>query len=259
MPNLLDFFARTHTPYLHARGWRGTAALFSLLQAQPGQRILELGFGTGQTLVDLQAHCPGLELFGVEKSPLMLAAARRRLRFCRFRQITVSLYRDQLPFPDGFFDAVYAESVLAIVPDDNLPALFAELHRVIRPGGRLCCNESLWRPDISLATIRDINARCVQLFGMVQAPEQYPYPADWRNLGIETGFRVETSQSLEEVSPALRMPERQLCAVLFSMLGRIKGRLLPRLIREKRLWQKGEQTFQEYGRFLEGWLFAFRK
>ncbi len=165
---LLDFFAHTHTPYLYARGSQGTRVLLNELQPLPGQRILEIGFGAGQTLVDMACRFPGIELYGLEKSALMLKTARQRLRFCGLPGIRLELYNHLLPFEDGFFDAVCCESVLAILPDNSLPEMFREIYRVLKPGGRFCCNESLWLKTVAPETIREINQKCLETFGSVR-------------------------------------------------------------------------------------------
>jgi SAM-dependent methyltransferase len=94
MAFILDFFAATHSPHLHARGAGATDLLLNALRIQEGQRILEIGFGTGQTLVEIAARWPGVALFGVEKSPRMLATARRRLRFCGLNDKELHLLSD---------------------------------------------------------------------------------------------------------------------------------------------------------------------
>ena len=261
MSNLLDFFAQTHTPYLHARGRAGTAALFRELRPAAGQRILELGFGTGHTLVELGAHCPGLELYGLEKSPLMLGVAQRRFRFCGLGGIQLDLYAEKLPFADLYFDAVFTESVLAILPDKQLPDIFNELYRVLKPGGRLCCNESVWRPEIGPETIEAINRQCRAEFGIPQASARFPYPEDWKSLGKAAGFRQITAKSLEGLPIHMQFPKTgvQFRSNLFSRMGWLKSRFSPGLISRKNKWRAGEKRFAVYGRFLEGWLFVFEK
>lgn len=258
---LLDFFARTHTPCLHARGSRGTRVLLNELQLMPGQRILEIGFGAGQTLVDMACRFPGIELYGLEKSALMLKTARQRLRFCGLQPVNLDLYEETLPFDDHFFDAVYCESVLAIVPDNSLPEMFREIHRVLKPGGRFCCNESLWLKTVAPETIREINQKCLEAFGIVQASSTYPLPEDWGNLGASVGFHLQKIQSLENIPKrnARFLTRKQLLSTLFSRLGWLKARLHPRLNRDRQAWKKNERQFGAFGRFLEGYLLVFQK
>lgn len=261
MNKLLDFFAAVHAPFLHARGYAGTLALLRVLQPVPGERILELGFGTGQTQVELLSHFPGLELHGAEKSPRMLATARRRFRFCGLRPNLLQRYETTLPYPDGYFDAVFCESVLAIVPDAELPGLVAEIYRILKPGGRLCANESLWRQGTPPATIAEINKTCLAAFGLVQASGDYPYPADWQRLCETAGFTLHTLQSLEVISdhPGPLLPGRRWRAALFSRWGWMKKKLWPPFRQQERRLREQEQQFAAYGLYLLGWLLVFDK
>lgn len=258
---LLDFFAKTHAPGIHARGRAGTLALFRALNLSSGQHILELGFGTGESLVELSALAPGARLSGAEVSPLMLATARRRLRWCGKKEIALHLYAGKLPFADASFDVVYCESVLAIQPDAVLTGLFAEIYRVLKPGGVFGCNESLWLPGTSGETVRAINQTCYAGFGLIQASERYAFPDTWRSLGTNAGFQMEQMQSLQNIPAAGRISWRRIfnCSELFSRLGWLKGMIFPDYRQARREWKALEKTFEPYGRFLEGWLFVFRK
>lgn len=258
---LPDFFACSHTPYLHARGRSGTLVLLNELRPTPGQRLLELGFGTGQTLVDIAARFPETALYGLEKSPAMLHTARQRMRFCGLTGIHLDLYDSALPHGNHFFDAVYCESVLAIVPDKELPGIFKEIYRVLKPGGRFYCNESLWLKTASAETIRPINRKCLEAFGIVQASEKYPYPENWGALGASAGFHLQKIQSLENIANHNKHPltRIQFLSIIFSRFGWLKGRLHPRLNRARRQWRKQERSFKDYGRFLEGYLIVFQK
>lgn len=261
MRNLLDFFAAARTPDLHALGRAGTRLLLEALHPAPGERILELGFGTGHTLIELRAACSGLELYGWEQSARMLDAARRRHRFCGVGDIRLDAGTGPLPYPDHFFDAAYAESVLAILPDAELPGVFAELYRVLKPGGRLCCNETLWLPGTDPDTIRSINALCLVYFGIPQASEQYPCPADWEQLGQATGFRSGAWTSLEGhgavgQGPGLRLTRR---SDWYSRWSWVLSRLSPGFRAERRHWRAREREFLAYGHALEGGIFVFQK
>lgn len=259
---LLDFFARIHSPNLHARGIAGTRFLLKALAPQPpGARILELGFGTGHTMVLAASVFPGAQLFGIEKSAGMHNIAKMRFRFCGLKSGKLDMLSGKLPFPDQFLDAIYCESVLAIVPDDELPGLLLELNRVLRQGGKFVCNESVWLEGLPVETIRSINAQCLQAFGIVQASERYPYPQHWRRLFESTGFQVASMHSLSTIPPGNRLPWNgaRVLSMLFSRLGWLKGQLLPALRQKNRAWREKERNFSSYGRYLEGWFFVLNK
>src|SRR5262245_317953 len=108
----------------------GRRRAFSRLTPQPGERILEVGIGTGFGSALYPADC---FVVGIDVSAAMLARARQRVaatsvRLCR-------MDATHLGFGDGRFDAVYAPYILNVV--DDPVAVARELRRVCRPGGRL--------------------------------------------------------------------------------------------------------------------------
>jgi phosphatidylethanolamine/phosphatidyl-N-methylethanolamine N-methyltransferase len=98
-----------------------------------GQRICEVGIGTGLSAVGYPRGC---EVVGVDLSAAMLARARRRVERRGMRHVRLCrMDAGRLAFTGGGFDAVYAAYVINVVPDPI--ATTRELMRVLRPGGRL--------------------------------------------------------------------------------------------------------------------------
>ncbi len=267
MADILDFFAAAHTPYLHARGAAATTLLLDALAPQNGQCMLEIGFGTGQTFVEIEVRWPDVRLYGVEKSPQMLATSRRRFRFCGLNLKALQLFSGigPLPYPTGFFDSVYCESVLAVMSAEILENTVAEVFRVLKPAGSFVFNESVWRDETAIETILTINRECRERFGIPQATEQFPYLKDWLNLCASKGFqptepvRLEKMPPILPVLPPVRRPTVSVKSQLFSVAGAIKSRCYPRLWRQRRDLRKNEQHFGQYGLFLEGVMFKMRK
>jgi phosphatidylethanolamine/phosphatidyl-N-methylethanolamine N-methyltransferase len=101
---------------------------------RPGQRILEVGVGTGLSLPYFR---PDSRVTGIDVSAEMLAKARRRVARRELRHVE-GLYEmdaEDMSFADNSFDAVIALYVASVVPD---PARFAaEMRRVCIPGGTI--------------------------------------------------------------------------------------------------------------------------
>ncbi|MDE3720678.1 methyltransferase domain-containing protein [Nocardiopsis sp. N85] len=95
-------------------------------------RTLEVAVGTGH---DLPYHPDGVELTGLDLSPAMLAAARRRATALGRPVTLVEGDAQDLPFGDGDFDTVLCALALCAIPDQR--RALTEMHRVLRPGGRL--------------------------------------------------------------------------------------------------------------------------
>jgi len=103
------------------------------LAPSSGERILEVGVGTGLSLPLYPRSC---RVTGIDISEAMLERARRRLdRLAGHRTELRRMDARQLDYPDGCFDGVFAPYVMSVVPEPE--AVMAEIRRVLRPGGRL--------------------------------------------------------------------------------------------------------------------------
>jgi SAM-dependent methyltransferase len=111
--------------------WRELAEL-TLAELEGARRLLDVGCGTGRFAV-LAAERLGARVWGVDPSAEMLARARARAgaRESGWRQASA----EQLPFKDGWFDAVHAHLVLHLV--DSVPRAVAEMLRVLGGDGRI--------------------------------------------------------------------------------------------------------------------------
>ena len=101
---------------------------------RPGQRILEVGVGTGLSLPYFR---PDSQVTGIDVSTEMLAQARRRVEQQQLAHVSAlhEMDAENLDFADDSFDAVLALYVASVVPN---PARFAaEMRRVCIPGGTI--------------------------------------------------------------------------------------------------------------------------
>lgn len=124
---------------------RPNRAAIDALDIRAGDEILELGFGPGNAIGTLAALAPLGRIHGIDKSPLMLARARRRnMREIRSGHVVLKQGSfDDLPLPDASVDKILAVNVVYFW-DDARPVL-AEVRRVLRPGGLL----SIYATDVS--------------------------------------------------------------------------------------------------------------
>ena len=130
-----DLLARV--PDAAAESFAGVANPFSLGPLQAGERVLDLGSGAGtDSLVASQMVGPEGRVTGVDMTPEMLAKARAAAAAMGAANVEfVEGEGESLPFESESFDVVVSNGVIDLIPDKD--AVFAEIHRVLRPGGRI--------------------------------------------------------------------------------------------------------------------------
>jgi ubiquinone/menaquinone biosynthesis C-methylase UbiE len=112
---------------------------------RPGQRALEVGCGTGIFLE--AASSTGADIVALDLSADLIAQARARVAAAG--KVRLSLGNaEQMPFRDGSFDVAYGSSILHHL---NIDAALAEVHRVLRPGGRIVFAEpNILNPQVAV-------------------------------------------------------------------------------------------------------------
>jgi SAM-dependent methyltransferase len=126
-----------NVPESSVESFAGVANPFSLGRLQPGEHVLDLGSGAGtDSLVAAQMVGPEGSVVGIDMTPEMVAKARASAAATGLANVEfLEAEAEQLPFPDARFDVVISNGVIDLIPDKDL--VFAELFRVLRPGGRL--------------------------------------------------------------------------------------------------------------------------
>ena len=118
-----------------------------VLDPRPGERVLEVGPGTGYyslPLAEWVGPLGRLELLDVQQE--MLDHTLRRAGALAERMQGTQGDATQLPYPDGIFDAAVLVTVLGEVPDQE--AALRELARVLKPDGRLVVGELAGDPHV---------------------------------------------------------------------------------------------------------------
>jgi ubiquinone/menaquinone biosynthesis C-methylase UbiE len=116
---------------------RALEPLLAQAGLQPRDGVLDIGCGTGTLAVMVKRAHPTVQVTGIDPDPRALARAARKAARAR---VTVRLDRgfaDALPYPDGTFDRVFSSMMFHHVPRREKPGVLAEVHRVLKPDGRL--------------------------------------------------------------------------------------------------------------------------
>lgn len=117
--------AKVHRPLVDQAGIR------------PGQRVLEIGCGTGNLALLVKRLHPDAEVVGLDPDPRALARARRK---SERKALSVQLDRgfaEQLPYPDGSFDRVFSAFMFHHLGPDEKERALREVRRVLKPGSSL--------------------------------------------------------------------------------------------------------------------------
>jgi len=117
----------------------GTALTRLIEQAEleAGQRVLDLGCGTGAGTLTAKRAQPGIEIVGLDPDEKALARARGKAERERLAIRFEQGFGDALPFGDASFDRVISSFMFHHLESEQKPGVLRELRRVLRPGGRL--------------------------------------------------------------------------------------------------------------------------
>lgn len=154
------------------------------LALRPGQRLLDVGCGNGDPALRVAA-AHDVHVSGITVSQQQLTQASEQADGADVRGRTSFLFADamDLPFENGSFDGAWAIEALLHMPDQS--AALAEIHRVVRPGGRLVIADLCQRQPFTGhdRTVLDDMLRIYQIAG-ISTPDEH------RARLAETGWQL---------------------------------------------------------------------
>jgi trans-aconitate methyltransferase len=224
----------------HSFVWKKGAELVDLLDPKPGERILDLGCGTGHLTAQIAAR--GADIRGLDSSTSMIAQARQNYPKIGFELADARSFNFDEPF-----DAVFSNAVLHWIPD--AARVIACVARALRPGGRFVLEMGA----------RGNNARVLAVLGAVlaeagytpQNPCFFASAGEYSTLLEQQGFEVASLRTIDRWT-RLEHPERGLREWLEmfagswfeevpaqareELLAEIESRLRPTLWRDGAWW-----------------------
>jgi len=151
------------------------------LAAKPGERVLDLGCGDGQLTQRIASN--GATVVGVDTSPEMVAAARS------LGIVALEASAESLPFSDHAFDAAFSNAALHWVRNHDF--MMAEVHRILKPGGRFVAEMG---GHGNIAAIRVALAAVLERHGYGGGKDvvnYYPTPESYAERLTRHGFTVQ--------------------------------------------------------------------
>ena len=116
-------------------GDRVRATVLDGAALRPGQRVLDVGCGTGTLAVEIARRHPDVEVVGLDPDPDALARARHKAARAGVRRVTFERgFSDAMPWPDETFDHTFSSFVFHHLEPEVRRATAAEVRRVLKPG-----------------------------------------------------------------------------------------------------------------------------
>lgn len=176
----------------------------ALLAPQPGERILDIGCGDAALTERIAAS--GASVLGIDNSPSMLDAARKR-SLTAANPFEVALHSaDALPYEDEF-DAVFSNAALHWIPEAKHPAMLAGILHALKAGGRFIAEMG---GQGNIAAIRTALQAVLAPYGIdaeAHAASFFPAPAIYRRMLESAGFAVQSMELIPRPTPLPAGPD----------------------------------------------------
>jgi arsenite methyltransferase len=159
----------------------GVGYALDLAGLQPGESVLDLGCGSGTDVFCAAVQVgPSGRVVGVDITDEQIAKAERLRDAARLAQIEFrESHIEALPFEDGSFDAVISNGVINLSPTKD--RVYAEVVRVLRPGGRAAIADIVSERPLKESTRRNVELWAACIAGAI--PRQ-SYRATMEDVGL---------------------------------------------------------------------------
>jgi len=173
----------------HSFVWRYGADLMEALNPQPGERILDVGCGTGQLTAEIARS--GATVVGLDKSAEMLAEARKNYPHLAFVLGDAASFQFSEPF-----DAVFSNAVLHWVKDAE--GAVASIARALRASGRFVAE---FGGKGNIASVQTALRAVLGPAADEQSPWYYPSVGEYTPLLERHGFEVRAASLFDRPTP----------------------------------------------------------
>jgi arsenite methyltransferase len=197
---------------------------------RPGEVVADLGCGGGMDVFLASRKVgPTGQVIGIDMTTAMIERARANAEAGGFTNVSFHhAMIDNLPLADGSVDCVISNCVLNLAPDK--PAVFREIFRVLKPGGRLAASDIALKAELPEAVANSLAAYVGCIAGAIRIED---YQTELLRAGFEfveivdSGADLNAYAKLENPSPGLASGSYTCCspaAALHPDLGALRAR-----------------------------------
>lgn len=184
-------------------------SVLELLDVKPGERILDLGCGTGDLAKQIQEH--GAEVIGIDASPEMIAKAKVKYPELDFSVANAASFHFDEPF-----DAVFTNAVLHWIHDAD--GVIKSVYNALKPGGRFVGEfGGKGNNELIMAAASTVLRDHGYINGDITLPWYFPSTAEYAAKLEAGGFRVTFTSHFDR--PTLLQDGREGIVKWFSMFG----------------------------------------
>lgn len=188
----LRYLAESGTANIHPGGIGLTRSLINSLNIKKSDRILEIGCGTGETMIRIASQFD-VNITGIDFLSEMLDVSRRRIKFTGVSNSVTVLEHDikkPFPFESNRFDIVYLESALCFHDFSTVTNILKEAHRVMKQGATFAALETVWLNNVFPEKVSIINSNSERDFGLRPASNDVLSLEGWLDLFQKHGFDI---------------------------------------------------------------------
>lgn len=177
----------------HAFVFHYGADVLQVLDPQPGERILDLGCGTGELTAQIAAR--GAHVLGVDASASMVEKARQSFPHLRFQQADARELGTEQPF-----DAVFSNATLHWIAEKEQPSVLMNVFAALKPGGRFVA-EMGGQGNVQRILTAFSNALAAVGIGEPGSPNYFPSVGEYAGLLEMAGFSIAYMQYFDRDTP----------------------------------------------------------
>jgi|688.fasta_scaffold154231_3 ubiquinone/menaquinone biosynthesis C-methylase UbiE len=198
----INHLGKRGADFLHSGGKQSTDYLLDEVIKLNPSSVMEIGCGTGATLVSLASKSNKVFLVGIDSSASQIEMAKKRIRHCELEtliQLNVGDLCGKLRFEDHSFDVVFAESVLGILDQKDLLNAIREVKRILKPGGIFISNDAIWKATVSKEIVELVNKRAMHDFGLIQSASELIGKRAWQEYFKLAGLTCNKAIDIHEL------------------------------------------------------------